>query len=46
MPQIICSCILLVVLGLLRCYIVLVLLKDILTFVCLNRLVILRTSEL
>jgi hypothetical protein len=39
-----CSCILLVVLDLVRCCVVLVILKDIPTFVCLNRLVTLRTS--
>ena len=44
-PQIFCSCMLLVVLGLMRC-IVLVLLKGILTFVCLNRFAILPTSGL
>jgi len=45
-PQIFCSFMLLVVLGLVRYCIVLVLLKDILTFVCLNEFVILRISGL
>ena len=40
-PHFLCSCKLLFVLGLVRWCIVLVHLKDILTFVCLNRLVIL-----
>jgi hypothetical protein len=45
-PHCLCSCMLLFVLGLVRSCVVLVLLKDILTFVFLNRFVILPINGL